>query len=285
MGTTRIRPVKQPPQINNGATPIPENGADATTLPLAVGHRFRYDKATGEMHYTPLRLADLLDPTENADGVFFMAEGPAHDLIATLLATQLRTFAKRRGWLILRDVRVDWEQQSLKPQYPDITAIFGGRLPEEPHETYKVGRDGGTPEFLIEITSKETRQVDLKAKPLLYAAAGVKELLIIDLHTPRKQGWKVLSYQLSPLPPYTQSITPDAEGGVTMSTLGLRFVAVGRERIDVYDATTGKRLLTPDEVQAQAEELERRLRAAEAIIQKLTGQKSANGASDEGATS
>lgn len=35
--------------------------------------------------------------------------------------------------------------------------------------------------------------------------------------------------------------------------MGLRFVAVGRERVEVYDARTGERLLTPEELRGYTE--------------------------------
>lgn len=212
MTVIQTRPVEIASPAGRGATSSKIDRDPAATFPLSVGFRFRYDHTTGKEYHTPLTLADLLNPTENKDGVFFMAEGPLHDLMATLLAMMLRLYLNERGWLILRDVRVDWAQKAIHSQYPDITAVLGGRLPPETKETYVVGRDGGTPDFLIEITSKETRQVDLKAKPLLYAAAGVKELLVIDIRTPRKQPWQLRAYQLSSLPPYKQTIAPDAEG-------------------------------------------------------------------------
>ena len=276
MTITQTRPEKAASKAVHGTKSSKKNRDQTATFPLAVGFRFRYDNTTGKEYHTPLTLADLLNPTENKDGVFFMAEGPSHDLIATLLAIMLRLYLSERGWLILRDVRVDWEQKAIHAQYPDITAIFGGHLPPENKETYVVGRDGGTPEFLIEITSKETRQVDLKAKPLLYAAAGVKELLVIDIRTQRKQPWQLRAYELSPMPPYKYAIVPDDEGGVTFATVGLRFVPIGRERVDVYDIASGKRLLTPDELKTQAEteasraeELARRLHEAETLLQSL----------------
>lgn len=44
----------------------------------------------------------------------------------------------------------------------------------------------------------------------------------------------------------------DAEGGITFATVGLRFVAVNRTCIEAYDSNTGQRLLTSEELKAQA---------------------------------
>ncbi len=68
---------------------------------------------------------------------------------------------------------------------------------------------------------------------------------------------------------------PDADGGLTFETMGLRFVAVKRERIDVYNTATGERLLTLDEQKARAEALEQE----NAILKAQLAQKSANGKS------
>jgi len=59
----------------------------------------------------------------------------------------------------------------------------------------------------------------------------------------------------------------DADGGITFATVGLRFVAINRTRLEVYDSTTGQRLLTSNELQAQAKAEAQR---AEAEAQRAT---------------
>ena len=41
---------------------------------------------------------------------------------------------------------------------------------------------------------------------------------------------------------------------ITFQRIGLRFQAIGNQRIDIYDVATGKHLLTPVEFQLQAEQ-------------------------------
>jgi hypothetical protein len=77
--------------------------------------------------------------------------------------------------------------------------------------------------------------------------------------------WQVYGYRLEHEPYYTP-IPQDKDGGVTFTGVGLRFVPVGRTRIDIYDLTTDERLLTPDELKARADSAEARVAELEAIL-------------------
>jgi hypothetical protein len=172
-----IRTAPAPPQARKPATveqqkielpPLP-------TFPLDTGYREVIDPVTGKTVQQPLTLLDILFPGEDDIGVVKMAESPLHDLLTTLLATMLCTYLAAEGWLILRDVLVHWGRRSAPPKGPDIAAILGGCLPAEDQKSFRVGRDGGLPSFVIEGTSEETRSVDFDDKRLFYAAVGVKE--------------------------------------------------------------------------------------------------------------
>jgi len=86
----------------------------------------------------------------------------------------------------------------------------------------------------------------------LYAAVGVKEYLLIDLLPEDDGNWKLYGFRLEDSPFYKE-LTADAEGGLSFETVGLRFVAEGRERIDVFHTTTGERVLNPIELKARAD--------------------------------
>ncbi|MEZ4866505.1 MAG: Uma2 family endonuclease [Caldilineaceae bacterium] len=231
----------------------PADRADLPVFPLEVGYRTMQDPATGEWRDLPLTLLDLLFPTDDDVGVVKLSQSPWHDKLTVLLATMLRMYLTAQGWLATQDVLIHWGRRGVPPKSPDVAAFLGGHLPERKEKSYRVGRDGPLPAFVLEITSEETRQEDLDGKKLFYAAVGVKEYLIIDLLAKATTDWQLLGYRLGESPFY-EGITPDAEGGLTFATIGLRFVAVGNERIDVYDVKTGERLLTPDEQKAKAEE-------------------------------
>ncbi len=84
-----------------------------------------------------------------------------------------------------------------KPLYPDI-AILKNQLHREGTSSYQIGVTGPAPDVTIELISKKTRQIDLKKKPIRYAAWGVKEYFVYDPRprkrinkTPRLWGWRL----------------------------------------------------------------------------------------------
>lgn len=258
-----------PPAENGGAAGAPQPRAHSSaddTLPelptysLEVGYRTVYDAATQTWRDVPLTLLELLYPTEDDVGAVKMAQSPLHDIWCRLLAVMLQSYLSAQQWLITNDVLIHWGRPRAPTKSPDIAAMPGGRLPAEDQKSYRVGRDGPLPAFVAEITSEDTRDIDLHTKRLDYAAVGVKEYLVIDILTPFSEPWRLLGYRLEEQPTY-QQLSPDEQGGLTFATVGLRFMAVGRERIEVYDVATGQRLLTADELKAQAEAAEARAAA------------------------
>ena len=148
---------------------------DLPTFPLEAGFRQIYDPETGVSQHFPLTLLDFLYPSDEDVGVVIMPETPLHDIWTNFLVIMLRTYLLADQWLVLGDVIIHWGRRGAPAKAPDITAIPGGRLPEAHQKSYRVGRDGPLPVFALELTSSETRLVDLQEKPLLYAAVGIKE--------------------------------------------------------------------------------------------------------------
>jgi Uma2 family endonuclease len=220
------------------------------TFPLESGWRTVRDPVTGAAQELPLTLRDILFPTEDDIGVVYMAQSPLHNLLTGLLYTMLQTYLGPRAWLILHDVLVLWGVRGVTPKSPDIAAFPGGRFPYG-EKSYRVGRDGPMPTFVIEVTSADTRQEDLLIKPYHYAALGIREYLIIDLLNNASEPWDLIGYRLD-AGPFYRRLPADPAGGITFATVGLRFVAVDRTRIEVYDSTTGERLFTSEELKAQA---------------------------------
>lgn len=180
-----------------------------------------------------------------------MAQSPMHNLLTGLLYTMLHTYLGARAWLILHDVLVLWGVRGVTPKSPDIAAFPGGRFPAG-EKSYRVGRDGPLPTFIIEVTSEETRADDLYIKPFHYAALGIREYLIIDILNNATEPWELIGYRLD-AGPFYRRLPADTEGGITFATVGLRFVAVNRTRIEVYDSATGQRLFNSDELKALME--------------------------------
>lgn len=223
------------------------------TFPMETGWREFCDPESGECHREPLTLQDILFPTEDDIGVVTMPQSHLHDRWTRRLADIVEGHLQDQQWLIMHDVLIYRADRRVSPAAPDIAVIPGGSAPAEGNNSYFEGRDGPRPTFVVEITSKDARQVDLNSKPVYYAATGVKEYLIVDIQAKAAEDWRLLGYRLDDKNPYYQELTPDAEGGLTFETVDLRFVAVGRERIDVYDMTTGERLLATQEQKVRAE--------------------------------
>ncbi|MEM8642695.1 MAG: Uma2 family endonuclease [Cyanobacteria bacterium P01_G01_bin.54] len=62
---------------------------------------------------------------------------------------------------------------------PDVFVIFG--VADRARQSYRVWEEGGkTPDFVLEVTSKKTRNNDSVTKPIIYAGMGVKEYFQYD---------------------------------------------------------------------------------------------------------
>lgn len=260
----------QPPAILESTTASPPT---LPTFDWEVGYKEIYNPKTGRYEQQSLTLLEVLYPIEEDVGVVKMSQSLLHDLWTNWLKVMLQTYLGQ-GWLVLNDVLVQWAEKRAPTKSPDVTVIPGAKFPAN-RKSYRVGPDGPLPVFVLEVTSEDTRDTDLHEKRLVYAAVGVKEYLIIDILTPETASWQLLGYRLENQPHYRE-LTPDAEGGLTFETVGLRFVGIGRERIEVFDVVTGERLLTPPELKVHAEretaarvEAEARIVALEARLREL----------------
>ncbi|MEM7539901.1 MAG: Uma2 family endonuclease [Chloroflexota bacterium] len=232
------------------------NRAHLPTFPMDVGWREIYEKKTNTVIRWPLTLLDILYPTEADIGVVFVAQNFRHDHWSHWLKEMITDYCDAiddHEWLVLNDVLIYWDYPGISPISPDITVIPNTQMPAETYRSYRVGRDGPLPTFVIEITSHTTRDADLNEKRIKFAAAGVKEYLIVDTQTPPEDDWRLLGYSLEPENPYYQQIAPDENGGVTFKGMGLRFVPIERNDVHIYDISTGERLLTPPERKKAAE--------------------------------
>ncbi len=234
-------------QNGTGAISVLQPQTNLPTFSLEAGWREVYDPETGEYYQTPLTLRDILFPTEDDIGAVFMAQSPPHAVWVGRIKHMVEAYREASEWLFLDDVLIHWGILGVPPKAPDITAIPGGKKPPKGEKSYRVGRDGPLPTFVVEVTSEETRKVDLEAKTIFYAAVGIQEFLLIDTLPEEGDSWQLTGYRLGDSP-YYETITPDAKGELTFETIGLRFVAVGYADIAVYDAITGERLLTPKEL-------------------------------------
>jgi len=85
---------------------------------------------------------------------------------------------------------------------PDIYAVFGVR--KRTRDNYKVWQEGGiTPQFVLEITSATTQDVDQETKPETYRSLGVREYFQYDPSgdylNPILQGVRLVNGQYEPI--------------------------------------------------------------------------------------
>jgi len=85
---------------------------------------------------------------------------------------------------------------------PDIYVVFGVR--KRKRDNYKVWQEGGiTPQFVLEITSATTQDVDQETKPETYRSLGVREYFQYDPSgdylNPILQGVRLVNGQYEPI--------------------------------------------------------------------------------------
>ena len=151
---------------------------------------------------------------------------------------------------------------------PDNMVVRPSRELGDEVESYTIGEDGPSPEFIAEVLSERSaQQRDLTDKVKLYALLGVGEYFLVD-STGRFLRQRLLLKRLQP--DRTWKDVQDSDGGVT-SRLGFRLIWDSDGRLRVIDAKTGKAYVRPDEAQLEADarrQAEERVRAeSEARIQ------------------
>jgi Uma2 family endonuclease len=150
---------------------------------------------------------------------------------------------------------------------PDVCVVFG--VPKLPlRRVYKLW-DEAPPAAVFEITSRSTRQEDLVKKRALYERIGVEEYYLYDplaeYLNPPFQGYRLEDGQY-------RAIESGPDGTFISVSLSLHLRLMDG-RLELFDAATGERLLSPSErAQAESEraqvEAEAR-RAAEARVAEL----------------
>lgn len=152
---------------------------------------------------------------------------------------------------------------------PDVMVSMG--VPKSPSRTsYRVWEEPGPPTFVIEVTSKSSRETDRALKPYVYARLGVREYVLYDpTHdylNPIVQGFRFVDG-------VPVEMTPDAEGALDCAGVGLRLRLIDG-RLRFIDSRTGTLLLDPIErADAEAEarrQAEARIAELEAQIARLT---------------
>ena len=155
---------------------------------------------------------------------------------------------------------------------PDVFVARG--VPTHPRDSYQLWREPKGPDFVLEVTSKSTRNEDLVKKRALYASLGVQEYFLHDPRaeylTPPLQGYRLRGGGYEPLA--SVPVLPGGGPSVHSAVLGLdlREARSAPPWLRLHDPVAGRDLPTHTEeaaarraAEAQIAELKARLREAE----------------------
>ena len=168
-----------------------------------------------------------------------------------------------------------------EPRYsisPDALVAKGLDDAKSRRDIYKVWEEGRGPCWVMEVTSRSTRQEDLRKKKDLYRQLGVEEYFLFDPREeylePSLQGFRLIG---GPGGDYRPIPTQD-DGSLLSPILGILFQREG-QGLRLVDVRTGKLYLRAFEgaqarrqLEERAESAERRAAALEAELARLRGQ-------------
>jgi len=182
--------------------------------------------------------------------------------------------AARPAYRVFRDLNVYYADDDPNAYVsPDIFFVKPKRsLPEEV-TSYRLGRDGPPPRVVIEALSTRTYQEgDLTEKPVLYAALGIEEYILVDVTgTLLKERLLLLRRQDDG----KWKAEQDGDDGVT-SRFGFRVIIDTDGQVRVVNAKTGKSYARPDQAQQALEgreQAEARIRRLEQELARLRDRK------------
>ena len=181
-----------------------------------------------------------------------VSESTRHAEAANYAFDALRVwFRDRPDTLVANDLVMLFEEGNPKAALsPDAMVIFGVGNPDR--SSYKVWEEGhAMPAFALEVLSARTWRKDIRVKPGLYAALGVREFWLFEPFEPHLAGHRLGKdgyRRIRPLP----------DGGLGSEVLGLD-VVVQDDRLRFRNPLGGE--ILPDHLQSEAmrAEADRRL--------------------------
>jgi Uma2 family endonuclease len=215
--------------------------------------KVRLPDGSFEVREVPLTAEDLLDPQV---GDCLVQNGLHIDMVHTLFEMVKGRYESRLDVLVTSDMKMRWGIRGLSEPAPDLAVIPGildlGRY----RRSFHVRKEGTRPCLVVEVVSDdpEARHKDLVEKVPIYERAWVPEYLIVHPSYPGVPPHEpVIGYRLDAAGRY-QPVEADAEGRVLSLTTGLWFgLSPDGRKVELGDAETGERLLTPLEAQKKAE--------------------------------
>lgn len=201
-----------------------------------------------EQQEMPLTPEEFLDPQIGDT----MVQGRHHvDAVLFLFEMLKRWFRIRKDVAVLSDLK-----HLMGPRRgpaPDISILMGVPDLAPDIESYDLRTGSTPPSLIIEVVSpsdSRIRRTDEVTKVGLYQRIGVREYLLLDL--PRQGNRRRMNWRGHRLDRHGQyaPIKPDLRGRIHSETTNLLFGTDPSETwIEILDARTGERLLTPAEVE------------------------------------
>lgn len=248
----------------------------ASEAPTAAERRdefpygWRYVERTGAdgrvtIEQMPLTLDDLAHPQEGDQ----VTHSDIHQRICIYLYNVFRgLLASFPAAVVLHDVRIAWDTPELRAHGPDLAVIFGVRE-QKNWSTFDVASEGTRPRLIIEVTSPETRAIDLATKLEEYDLAGVELYVIVDLVQRKGQLLpRLLGYRQTPT--VYATIAPDEQGRLWLEPLNV-WLGITGETVRCYDQT-GNMIADYNQLLTALDQSEQRVRELEAELRRLRGE-------------
>jgi Uma2 family endonuclease len=212
------------------------------------------ERPDGEMELLELPLTPelFLDPQLEDK----MIQGQRHDLTGREITNLLEDFFRPQpDVLVVHDMKHLFGPGHPAPG-PDVSVIRGVRVHDADRQSFDVAEEGVLPCLVIEVVSPMSariRRTDLETKVRAYERIGIFEYLIVDSRRwGAGRGYSLLGYRLDAGGRY-QPIEANPEGRMLSEATGVWFqVSPERQRILLFEAATGRRLMDLSEWKAIA---------------------------------
>ena len=191
-----------------------------------------------------------------------VSESTSHWTAATYTYDALRTwFRDQPNTMVAGDLMVLFEEGNREAALvPDVMVAFGAGNGHR--SSYKVWQEGNPmPAFVLEVLSTGTWRKDVRVKPALYAALGVRELWLFEPVGLHLAGYRLDDGAYRPIGPL-----PD--GGLHSAVLELTVLLHDGE-LRLRDPRTGEILPTHIEAVSARRTAEERARRAERRVAEL----------------
>jgi Uma2 family endonuclease len=155
------------------------------------------------------------------------------------------------------------EGDPTKSVAPDLFVVRG--VGKHDRRTYQLWEEGQAPNVVIEISSRKTKDDDLKWKKQLYGWLGVREYFIFDPEYKLKPALR--AYRLHNGHFVEEAVTG---GRVKSEELGLELVNTGKT-LRLFNSQSNSYLLTPEEEAAARRQAEAEIAQLRAELERLKG--------------